>query len=157
MSKPRLLPYRQSLAGSLLLAREAVMAPLRGHLRQAGVTEQQWRVLRVLAEHDHLDPSSLASLALLHAPSVTRILRELEERMLIERGADAADRRRSITRLTPGGRALVDATAERTTNILTHYETLFGAERLGRLRSELIALAETIRAAEVEAAHAPNR
>ena len=53
-------------------------------LRDAGVTEQQWRVLRVLIDNTRIDVSALAAAALLRAPSLTRILRELEGRGLID-------------------------------------------------------------------------
>ena len=49
----RTLPMRtfsQSLPMALLRAREAVMRRFRPGLRCHGVTEQQWRVLRALAE-----------------------------------------------------------------------------------------------------------
>lgn len=80
--------YTESIAGSLLAAREAVMAPIRPHLRASNVTEQQWRVLRVLADATSLDARGIAEAALLYAPTVTRILKELGERKLIIRHID---------------------------------------------------------------------
>ena len=87
----RLPAYRISIAGTLLAAREAVMAPIRPELRAANVTEQQWRVLRVLADQGSLDAAALAAAALLHAPSLTRILKELTQRGLIARHPDPED------------------------------------------------------------------
>jgi homoprotocatechuate degradation regulator HpaR len=139
----KLPAYRQSLAGALLTAREAVMAPLRPHLRDAGVTEQQWRVLRVLDEGD-ADPTALAEAALLFAPSVTRILKDLVDRDLIVRHADPEDGRRSILSLTPAGRALIRKTSRRTVHVLESYAEHFGAERLAKLQSELLAFARAI-------------
>ena len=142
----RLPPYRASLAGTLLAAREAVMAPIRPFLRDAGVTEQQWRVLRVLSDTGPLDPSGLAAAALLHAPSVTRILKELVERRLVLREADPADGRRSVIRLSEAGDALVARTAAHTLQLLDRYARGFGRERLAALQAELAALAVTISA-----------
>lgn len=139
-----LLPYPDSLAGTLLAAREAVMAPIRPMLRDAGVTEQQWRVLRVLNDSGELDPTRLAHLALLHAPSVTRILRELLERRLVTRESDPGDARRSLVRITDEGEALVEHTARHTRQMIGRYEALFGAERISALRRELAALAAAI-------------
>lgn len=144
MPQRRLPPYRVSLAGTLLGAREAVMNPIRPFLRDAGVTEQQWRVLRVLADEPDLDPTGLANQAMLYAPSVTRILKELVDRDLLLRSADPDDRRRSTLRLTAAGQLLVDRTASHTLEILRAYDARFGSDRLSALRQELLALTEAI-------------
>lgn len=139
-----LAPYPQSLAGILLAAREAVMAPIRPELRKANVTEQQWRVLRVLADCKSVDARGIATMALLYAPSVTRILKELTERGLIEREIDASDGRRSIIKITAEGRALVSATATHTLELLDQYADAFGRERLEALKSEIAAFTAAI-------------
>lgn len=144
MARRRMLPYRISLAGSLLAAREAVMAPIRPYLRDAGVTEQQWRVLRVLSDEGPLDFKTLADRALLHAPSVTRIIKELADRGLILRMVDEDDKRRSILSLTRLGRDLVVVTAQHTLDVLDTFGERFGRDRLATLRSELRAFAEAI-------------
>ncbi len=77
------------------------MAPIRPELRKAGVTEQQWRVLRVLTGVKSIDTAGLAEAALLHQPSVTRILKELVDRGLIERRGDVLDGRRWLISITP--------------------------------------------------------
>lgn len=143
-NKGQLGPYNRSLAGTLLAAREAVMAPIRPVLRGAGVTEQQWRTLRVLADEGAIDASRLAASALLLAPSMTRILRELVERGYVQREADAADGRRTIVMITPEGRDLVQRTSGETLKLLTAYIGSFGAARLEALIAELHALALAI-------------
>lgn len=148
----RLPPYGVSLAGTLLAAREAVMTPIRPILRSAGVTDQQWRVLRVLGDEGDLDPSTLAACAILHAPSVTRILKELLERGLIERDADEEDGRRSIVRLTSSGFELVQSTAIDTLEVLDTYSQQFGEKRLRALREELVALTLAIGIAPIRGA-----
>lgn len=151
-------PYPQSLAGTLLAAREAVMAPLRPLLREAGFTDQQWRVLRVLADAGPLDASGIAERALLYAPSVTRIVREMVERGLLSRDTDDADRRRSVIAITPAGLALVRRTAEGTARLLSAYGEAFGRERLDRFVAETIALTEALaRFAPAEAALAEEQ
>ncbi len=140
----RLPAYRTSLAGTLLAAREAVMAPIRPRLRAANVTEQQWRVLRVLADRDGLDAAALAAAALLHAPSLTRILKELKERGLIARDPDPADARRSIVTITEAGRTLIAATAAHTLAVIECYAEAFGRERLDALLDEIAAFTASI-------------
>lgn len=139
-----LAPYPQSLAGILLAAREAVMAPIRPELRSANVTEQQWRVLRVLADCKSIDARGIATAALLYPPSVTRILKELAERGLIQRQTDAGDGRRSIIAITAEGRALVNATAAHTLKLLDQYADAFGQARLDALKSEIAAFTAAI-------------
>lgn len=145
MTRPSILPpYRRSLAGTLLAAREAVMAPLRPLLREAGVTDQQWRVLRVLADAGPLDASGIAERAMLYAPTVTRILRELTERGLLTRATDQADRRRSVVSVTEAGLALVHQTAQRTAILLEAYGETFGHDRLAHFITEATALIQAL-------------
>lgn len=136
--------YRHSLAGTLLAAREAVMAPLRPQLQAANVTEQQWRVLRVLDGHESIDAAGLAQAALLHAPSVSRILKELTERGLVVRGTDPDDARRSMVAITDAGRALIADTAAHTLAVIDDYGRAFGRERLAKLQEEIAAFTATI-------------
>lgn len=139
-----LAPYPNSLAGTLLAAREAVMAPIRPCLRAAGVTDQQWRVLRVLSAGGPIDAGQIARLALLHPPTVTRILRELMHRGLLSRETDARDRRRTVITVTEAGLALVRETASHTAVVLQRYEQAFGAQRLASLMSELRAFSAAL-------------
>lgn len=138
-------PYARSLAGSLLAAREAVMAPIRPWLREVNITEQQWRVLRVLADGGPLDAKTIAEKALLYAPTVTRILRELTERELIARAGDAGDRRRTVITITDKGSSLVAGTARHTSVLLRSYEDAFGKDRLAQFISEAQELAAVLR------------
>src|SRR5258707_12488907 len=88
--------FSRSLPMSLLRAREAVMRHFRASLRQHGLTEQQWRILRALASVDTIEVTELARMAFLLAPSLSRILRGLEARHLIERRVAKADLRRGL-------------------------------------------------------------
>src|SRR5689334_2745747 len=63
--RPRLLDDRQSLPIALLRAREAVMAWFRPHHRKGGVTEQQWRVIRMLHLDGEMEATELARRACL--------------------------------------------------------------------------------------------
>jgi homoprotocatechuate degradation regulator HpaR len=139
-NRKKLLPYRQSLAGTLLAAREAVMAPIRPMLGEAGVTEQQWRVLRVLDDAGPTDLKSLAESALLFGPSVTRILKDLAERGLVVRQANPRDGRGAIVSLSADGHALIQETAMQTIQQLNIYTKKFGDKRLKNLIAELRAL-----------------
>ncbi len=100
-----------SLAIKLLRARELVMQRFRPHLRQHDLTEQQWRVLRVLAETDRLEMQELSSRCCLLPPSLSRTVPKLEERGLVRREPVSTDQRRTSVWLTPKGQGLFDQVA----------------------------------------------
>ena len=101
--------FQHSLPMELLKAREAAMSRFRPMLRRHGVTEQQWRVVRALAEFQPADASELARRSFLLAPSLTRILQFLEREKLVKRSSDSKDQRRSVFVLTGKGQKLYDA------------------------------------------------
>jgi DNA-binding MarR family transcriptional regulator len=117
-------------------------------LRDYNITEPQWRVMRVINDGAATDATGIAEVGLLRAPSVTRILRELEERKLIVRETDARDRRRSLVVLSSEGREIVESTSRKMVRILRDYADRFGQDRLDRLADELRALSTALKGAE---------
>ncbi|CUH52463.1 homoprotocatechuate degradation operon regulator, HpaR [Shimia marina] len=83
------------------------MKPARALLSDAGVTEQQWRVVRVLVEEGPLDPTTIAERAVLLLPSLTRILHKLDEKGYVTRQRDEQDGRRQVIQATDAGRELI--------------------------------------------------
>ena len=65
---------RLALPLALLKARETLMSPIRRVLKNHDVTDQQWRVLRVLHENGVMDAKELAKSACVLAPSLTRMI-----------------------------------------------------------------------------------
>jgi len=141
-------PYERTIGAVLIGAKEAVIAPLRPILRKFNVTEPQWRVLRVIDDRAPTDATGIAEIGVLRAPSVTRILKELEERKLIVRKPDVNDRRRMLVALSPAGREIVASTSHTMVRILQEYSDRFGMERLERLSDELRALSEAVQGIE---------
>ncbi|MEZ5797189.1 MAG: homoprotocatechuate degradation operon regulator HpaR [Paracoccaceae bacterium] len=131
-----------ALPMALLRAREAVMARFRPLLDAHGINEQQWRVIRVLAEHDSLDASALAAQANILAPSLTRMLRSLTERGLIARARDAGDGRRALLSITERGRALIEAVTPHARAAYDRIDAEFGPDRVARLIALLDELAQ---------------
>lgn len=144
----KLPPFEQSLAAIVLGAKEAVIAPMRPKLREYDITEPQWRVMRVLNDRGATDATCLSDVSLLHGPSVTRILKDLEERKLVVRKPDANDRRRSLVALTAEGRRIVKEISRDVLRVMREYSERFGAERLDRLLNELRALSAAIKGVE---------
>jgi homoprotocatechuate degradation regulator HpaR len=137
----------RNLPRLLLQAREAVMAHTRPSLREQGLSDQQWRVLRVLGEHAG-DPAGVetgrvAREAWLLGPSLTGVLTRMERDGLISRCRCPGDARRTVVRATAQGLALVDTLSQ---TIEAHYawvESQLGKPRLNQLYAlldELIAL-----------------
>ncbi|MEJ7931535.1 homoprotocatechuate degradation operon regulator HpaR [Ramlibacter sp. AN1015] len=99
----------RNLPRLLLQAREAVMAHTRPSLREHGLSDQQWRVLRVLGEHGTVETGRVAREAFILGPSLTGVLARMERDGLITRERDPLDQRRTVVAATPRGLELVES------------------------------------------------
>jgi homoprotocatechuate degradation regulator HpaR len=118
---------------ALLRCREAVMARFRPMLREHGLSEQQWRILRALCATGPLRAGDLAQLTLLSAPSVSRLVRSLSERGLIRRAPNADDLRATTITVTARGRKLVDRIAPLSEAIYAEIGGAIGSRDLDHL------------------------
>ncbi len=99
-------------------------------LSNAGLTEQQWRVLRTLHEEKDLDAATLAQRAQLLSPSLTRMLRFLEDANLIERHPAPEDMRRQVIRLSAKGRKTVISISPQIEAVYQQFEEAIGPKLL---------------------------
>ena len=129
--------FSRSLPMSLLRAREAVMRQFRPSLRHHGLTEQQWRILRALAAVETIEVTELARMAFLLGPSLSRILRDLEARQLIERRVAEADLRRAVVSISAKGLKLIEAVAPSSEAIYAAITRRYGARKLAELQDML--------------------
>lgn len=136
--------FSKSLPMSLLRARESVMQRFRSSLRHFNITEQQWRILRALTSISEIEVTALAHATFLLPPSLSRILKDLEERGLVSRRADASDMRRNLVSITPSGLALMEMVAPHQEAIYSEITTAFGAEKMQNLQSLLKDLEATL-------------
>ncbi len=144
MSETSHLPSTaRSLPIALLRARERVMGPIRAMLADVDITEQQWRVLRVLHEAGPLDPTRIADRACLLLPSLTRILQKLSEKELIDRSPDRDDRRKQVIRITAQGAALIEENLATSIAIMDDIRRHMGPEKYEALLDLLNELDET--------------
>ena len=145
---PAQTPFvHRNLPRLLLQAREAVMAHTRPSLREHDLSDQQWRVLRVLGEHANeaagIETGRVAREAYLLGPSLTGVLARMERDGLIARARCPQDARRTVVRATALGLRKVQALSQ---TIEAHYswmEQQLGKHKLGQLYAlldELIAL-----------------
>jgi homoprotocatechuate degradation regulator HpaR len=147
VSATRRVPMREfsrSLPMSLLRAREAVMRQFRPSLRNHGLTEQQWRILRALATVDAIEVTELARVAFLLGPSLSRILRDLEARHLIERKVAKADLRRAVVSISTKGIKLIEAVAPSSELIYAAIARRYGVRKLAELQDMLGALERSL-------------
>src|ERR1700756_970174 len=141
--------FSRSLPMSLLRAREAVMRQFRPSLRNHGLTEQQWRILRALTSVDEIEVTELAHVAFLLGPSLSRILRDLEARQLIERKAAATDLRRAVVSISAKGLKLIEAVAPTSEAIYAAITRQYGARKLAELQDMLGVLERSLAAMDV--------
>ena len=137
----------RNLPRLLLQAREAVMTHTRPSLREHGLSDQQWRVLRVLGEHansteaaEGVETGRVAREAFLLGPSLTGVLTRMERDGLIERSRCSQDARRTVVRATKLGLSKVAKLSEA---IEAHYawmESELGKQKLAQLYQLLDAL-----------------
>jgi homoprotocatechuate degradation regulator HpaR len=139
--------FSVSLPMLLLRAREAVMLHFRPMLREQGLTEQQWRVLRALDIERPLEASELAASTFLLGPSLSRILPDLERQGLIATTPHQTDQRRKLVWLTPTGASRMDLIAPLSERIYAEITAKVGAERLEDLQSSLVGLETGLRGA----------
>lgn len=118
----------RSLPIALIRAREGVMAPIREMLSETGITEQQWRVLRVLSEYGPLDTTTLADRSSLLFPSLTRIASTMRDKGLITQTRDQADRRRQIIDITEAGQKIITERAAQSAQIVADFRITLGDE-----------------------------
>ena len=136
----------RNLPRLLLQARESVMAHTRPNLREQGLSDQQWRVLRVLGENagdpGGVETGRVAREAYLLGPSLTGVLTRMERDGLIERARDPEDQRRTVVNATAQGLRLVETLS---VAIEAHYawmDKALGTEKLTQLYALLDELIE---------------
>ena len=113
------------------------MRHFRASLRSHGVTEQQWRVLRALSSVGEIEIADLVRSTFLLAPSLSRILRDLEQRKLIARHLLKSDLRRNIVSITAKGLKLIEVVAPSSEAIYGEMTRRFGARKLAELQAML--------------------
>jgi homoprotocatechuate degradation regulator HpaR len=128
----RKLAYR-NLPQLFLKAREELLCHFRPIISHFGLTEQQWRILRALAEMEQLEPREICEHCHILSPSMTGVLSRMEEMGLVTRSRVPEDQRRVIVRLTPKSERLV---SELGPLIVAQYkiiEQAFGPELIAQL------------------------
>jgi len=98
--------FTQSLPMMLYRALDVVMPRFRVIFKEFGLTEQQWRVLRILWEQESITLGFLAEVTLIPAPSLVGILDRLADQGLVLRVRSDSDRRSVLISATDEGKKL---------------------------------------------------
>ncbi len=107
---PSRIHYR-NLPQLFLKAREELMCHFRPIINHHGLTEQQWRIMRVLSERDQLEPWEICDICQILSPSLAGVLARMDDMGVITRSRVPEDQRRVLVRLSPQGEALVEQMA----------------------------------------------
>lgn len=130
---------QQQLTLNILLvqARDAVVSYYRPVLNQAGITEQQWRIIRLLSQHGTLDFQELSQQTSILRPSLTGILTRLEKLELVMRLKPASDQRRVFLKLTENGLQLFERISLLMDEQTRQLENDFSSKKLQQLENLL--------------------
>jgi homoprotocatechuate degradation regulator HpaR len=124
---------RQSLPLALLQAREAAMSFFRPSLNEHGLTEQQWRIIRILEQHGELEIYQLAELACILKPSMTGVLVRMEAAGMVHRRKAEQDQRRVLITLADKGKASFESMSQCMEANYQRLQDQFGEEKFQML------------------------
>lgn len=134
--------FERSLPMMMHRALNAVMPEFRRIFTRFGVTERQWRVLRLLWDADGQPLLTLAEGALIPAPSLVGVIDRLEARGLVQRRRSEQDRRVVQVWLTPVGFDLKAVVTPLVDDAYTAFEGLISAEEWRFLATVLDKIAD---------------
>jgi DNA-binding MarR family transcriptional regulator len=127
---------------SLLYATKRLELVIRTHLdevlRGSGVTTLQYTALTVLEHRDGVSAAQLARDSFVTPQSMADMLRPLEQRGLIRRAANPANRRELLVHLTVPGRSLLAEYASRTAAVEARMTAGFDAAQRAAFHAALL-------------------
>jgi homoprotocatechuate degradation regulator HpaR len=136
--------FSHTLPIRLLRARQAAVNQFQPIFRQYNVTEQQWRVLRMVTSAGSMTAGELSKSIFVSMPSLSRIMQSLEKRHLIRRRSDRGDLRKTMISPTPAGQAMVAEAAIWSDTRYREIAEWFGRDRLQELQLLLDDLVQTL-------------
>jgi len=142
-SKSRKLQHR-NLPLLLMQARERIISYFRPILNAHGITEQQWRIVRVLLEAPALEPRQIGELCAISSPSMAGVLERMEQAGYVARRRVEHDQRRVLVSLTAKSRQLAAQMAPAIDAMYRQIEQRFGAELSCQLHEVLDTLLEQL-------------
>src|SRR5882757_577945 len=154
--KSRKLHHR-NLPLLLMQARERVISYFRPILNAHGITEQQWRIVRVLLEVPALEPRQIGDLCAISSPSMAGVLERMDQAGYITRRRVEHDQRRVLVSLTPKSRELAANMAAEIDLTYRQLEEKLGAQFSVQLQQALDFVLEKLPALDIEPEILPRR
>ncbi|MDO4637180.1 MAG: homoprotocatechuate degradation operon regulator HpaR [Lautropia sp.] len=130
---------------ALLQAREAAMLFFRPSLNRHGLTEQQWRVIRILHRQGAMESRMLAEHACILKPSMTGVLNRMERDGLVFRRKAVHDQRRVFVELTAKGHGCFESMRDEVEADYRRLQELFSEEKM----NELLRLLNELRSVQI--------
>ncbi len=127
-------------------ANHALYKDFDAHVRAAGLSSIEWRVLATLHDGEPQTVSQLALEVLSKQPTVTKLVQRMAEQGWVVLKADAADQRRTLVAATAAGKRLVRPLVEQARRHEARMLQALGATEKLALRKLLEKLATTARA-----------
>ena len=112
----------------LLQARERVISRFRPVLHGQRITEQQWRIVRLLLESGPLEPRQIGESCSISSPSLAGVLARMEKLGLIVRKRFDSDQRRVRVSLTERSRSLAARIAPQIESAYAAIESRVGTQ-----------------------------
>ena len=128
---------RRNLPQMFLKAREAMLCYFRPIITHFGLTEQQWRIIRVISERERLEPREICELCHILSPSLAGVLARMEQTGLVSRRRMAEDQRRVLVELTPKSEEIVRAMAPLIEEQYLYIEEALGTDLIDQLHTVL--------------------
>jgi homoprotocatechuate degradation regulator HpaR len=150
-SRSRKLQHR-NLPLLLMRARERVISYFRPILNAHGITEQQWRIVRVLLEVPALEPRQIGELCAISSPSMAGVLERMEQAGYVTRRRVEHDQRRVLVSLTPKSRELAASMAVEIDATYRQIEKRLGVDFSAQLHRTLDYVLERLPELENESA-----
>lgn len=145
---PALVSVARRLPSKLQRGRDTLVGYFRTVFYVHDLTDPQWRVLRTLSSADEIDATETSRRAFLLPSSLSRILRDLGARGLLQSRVSDRDARRVMLSLTPAGWAMMAEIEPHLQPIYNEVERRFGLERLQKLSALLDEFVEALEGEE---------
>jgi DNA-binding MarR family transcriptional regulator len=141
MGSPRFVDeYLGSLLGQ---ANRALYKDFDAHVRAAGLSPLEWRVLATLHDGEALTVGQLAQEVLAKQPTVTKLAQRMEEQGWVTLQADPADQRRTLVEASAAGKRLVRPLIQRARAHEAQTLRALGVAEQAALRKLLVKLARS--------------
>lgn len=124
-------------------ANHALYKEFDAHVRAAGLSSIEWRVLATLHDGEPLTVSALAHEVLSKQPTVTKLVQRMCDQGYVKLQADPADQRRTLVAPTAAGRKLVRPLVEEARRHEASILRALGAGEKAALRKLLEKLARS--------------